>query len=241
VVAVTLAPELPGALDLVRTLAGRGVLVSIGHTEATYAQAMAAAAAGATAVTHLFNAMPPLRHREPGVVGAVLDGATPNDGTAPDGGTAPAGRGSAGAGLVAGVIVDGHHVHPAVVRTAWRTLGPRRFMLVSDATAALGLPDGPTVLGEQPVVLREGAVRLAADPGTLAGSAAGLDHCVRTLVAITGCPPAEALVAATRTPADLLRRPDLGRLEVGARADVTLWTPDLALAGVIAAGRLLED
>jgi N-acetylglucosamine-6-phosphate deacetylase len=211
---VTLAPELPGALDVVRALVERGVQVWIGHTEATYAQTVAAGAAGARAVTHLCNAMPRFDHREPGPVGAAL-----GDGR-----------------LVAGVIVDGHHVHPAMVRTAWRALGPGRFMLVSDTTAALGLPPGRTVLGDQDVVLDGATVRLADAPDTLAGSAVGLDHCVRTLVAMTGCPPADALVAATRTPADLLGRPDLGRLDVGAAADVALWDADLHLHGVIVGG-----
>jgi N-acetylglucosamine-6-phosphate deacetylase len=173
-------------------------------------------------VTHLFNAMPPLLHRDPGPVGAVL------------------GNPSGDAGLVAGVVVDGRHVHPAVVRTAWRALGPARFLLVSDATAALGRPDGPTVLGDQEVVVAGGTVRLAAAPGTLAGSAVGLDDCVRTLVEVTGCAPADAFAAATLTPADLLDRPDLGRLEPGARADVAVWTPDLRLQAVVAGGRPVD-
>jgi N-acetylglucosamine-6-phosphate deacetylase len=159
--------------------------------------------------------MPQLGHRTPGLVGAALGDAR----------------------LVAGVIVDGHHVHPAAVRTAWNALRPNRFMLVSDSTAALGLPPGPSVLGEQRVLLEGDVVRLADGSGTLAGSAVGLDHCVRTLVAVTGCDPAEAFVAATRAPADLLGRPDLGRLDVGAAADVALWSPDLTLAGLVLAGR----
>ncbi|WP_198950232.1 N-acetylglucosamine-6-phosphate deacetylase [Kineosporia sp. A_224] len=214
-VVATLAPELPGALDVVADLTARGVVVWMGHTMATYEQTLAAVAAGARAVTHLFNAMPPLGHRDPGPVGAVLGD---DD-------------------LVAGVIADGLHVHPAVVRAAWKALGRSRFMLVSDTTAALGLPDGRTVLGDHEVVLERGAVRLASDGVTLAGSGVGLDHCVRTLVAATGCPPAEAFVAATRTPADLLRRPDLGRLVVGGRADVVVWTPDLHPRTVVVGGR----
>jgi N-acetylglucosamine-6-phosphate deacetylase len=221
VVAVTLAPELPGGLDLVARLAARGVLVWVGHTEATLEQTLAAVRAGARAVTHLYNAMPGLQHREPGPVGAVLGGPGP-------GGSGPA--------LVAGLVVDGHHVHPTVVRATWNALGPHRLMLVSDATAALGLPDGSTVLGGHDVLLAAGAVRLAADPATLAGSAVGLDHCVRSLVAATGCDPAAAFVSATRTPTDLLGRPDLGRLAPGARADVAVWSPDLALRRVFVAG-----
>jgi N-acetylglucosamine-6-phosphate deacetylase len=224
VVTVTLAPELPGALDVVADLTSRGVAVWIGHSEATFEQAKAATAAGARAVTHLYNAMPPLHHREPGLVGAVLGGF---GGDLPD--------------LVAGVIVDGLHLHPAVVRATWAVLGAERFVLVSDTTAALDLPDGPTVLGDQEVVVAAGAVRLAADGITLAGSGVGLDYCVRTLVATTGCPPAEAFTAATRTPATLLGRPDLGVLAPGARGDLAVWTPDLTLRAVVIGGRIHQE
>lgn len=224
VVAVTLAPELPGALDVVADLTGRGVAVWIGHSEATFEQARAATAAGARAVTHLYNAMPPLRHREPGLVGAVLGGF---GGDPPD--------------LVAGVIVDGLHLHPAVVRATWEVLGTERFVLVSDTTAALDLPDGPTVLGDHDVVVQAGAVRLAADGLTLAGSGVGLDRCVRTLVATTGCPAAAAFTAATRTPATLLGRPDLGVLTPGARGDLAVWTPDLTLNAVVIGGRIHQE
>jgi len=113
---VTIAPELPGALAVVRSLAARGVVVCIGHTEASADQAAAAVAAGARAVTHLGNAMPPMLSREPGPVGMVL----------------------AGGDLVAGVIADGHHLHPTTLRAFWRALGPERFLTVSDSTAALG-------------------------------------------------------------------------------------------------------
>lgn len=177
---VTLAPELPGALEVVATLAGRGVVVSVGHTEATAAEVAAAVEAGATCVTHLGNAMPAMRPREPGPVGAAL------------------GHGF----LVAGVIVDGHHLDPAFVRTAWRALGPHRFLSVSDTTAALGMPDGPARLGHRDVVVADGTVRLA--DGTLAGSAASLSRCVSLLVEQTGCAPAEAVATASTTPLRLL-------------------------------------
>ncbi len=224
VVTVTLAPELPGALDVIADLTARGVAVWIGHSEATFEQVRAATGAGARAVTHLYNAMPSLHHRQPGIVGAVLGGF---GGDPPD--------------LVAGVIVDGLHLHPAVVRATWRVLGVERFVLVSDTTAALDLPDGPTVLGDQEVILQGGAVRLAADGLTLAGSGVGLDHCVRSLVAATGCPPAEAFTAATRTPATLLGRPDLGVLAAGARGDLAVWTPDLTLRAVVTGGRIHQE
>jgi N-acetylglucosamine-6-phosphate deacetylase len=179
---VTLAPELPGALDVVAELVGRGVVVSVGHTSASAAEVAAAVDAGARCFTHLGNAMPPVSPRDPGPVGVAL-----------------------GSDLVAGLIVDGHHLDPWFVRTAWRALGPTRFLSVSDTTAALGLPDGPTRLGDQEVVLADGAVRLA--DGTLAGSAASLLDCVRLLVEQTGCTLADAVATATSTPLRLLGLP----------------------------------
>jgi N-acetylglucosamine-6-phosphate deacetylase len=183
VVMATIAPELPGALDVVARLVAEGVVVSVGHTDATAAQVGAAVEAGARMVTHLGNTMPPLLPREPGPVGVTLGGSD----------------------LVAGVIVDGHHLDPLFVRTAWRALGPGRFVSVSDTTAGLGLPDGPTRLGDQDVVVAAGTVRLA--DGTLAGSASSLLDCLRTLVAQVGCPVEEAVATATTTPLALLGLP----------------------------------
>jgi len=178
----TIAPELPGAVEVIERLVSRGIVVSVGHTAATTAEVAAAVEAGARCVTHLGNAMPPLLSREPGPVGAAFGG-----------------------DLVAGLIVDGHHLDPLFVRTAWRSLGPDRFLSVSDTTAALGLPDGPARLGDQDVVVFDGTVRLA--DGTLAGSAASLLECLRILVAQTGCTVDEALATATTTPLALLGLP----------------------------------
>ena len=211
---VTLAPELPGAVDAVRALTAAGVVVSLGHTDASAVAVEAAVDAGARMVTHLFNAMPGLGHREPGPVGVALSDER----------------------LVAGIIVDGLHVAPDVVRIVWRLLGPDRLLLVSDAAAALGLPDGRTVLGEQDVVVDAGAVRL--EDGTLAGSAAGLDACVRNLAAYVGCSFDEALAAATLVPAALLGRTDIGRLRVGARADLALLGDDGCVAMTIVGGEV---
>jgi N-acetylglucosamine-6-phosphate deacetylase len=216
----TVAPELTGSTDLIAELTRSGVSVWLGHTQATYNEVRAAIAAGATAATHLHNAMPGMMNRDPGLVGAVLGDAD----------------------LVAGVILDGHHLHPATVRATWRSLGCERLMLVSDATAALGLPDGPITLGNQHVILADGAVRLADDSETLAGSGIGLEQCVRNLVTLTGCRLEDALVCATLTPATLLAIDDIGHLDVGAHADITLWnvsTGPSTLAGVICGGRAL--
>jgi N-acetylglucosamine-6-phosphate deacetylase len=218
VLMVTLAPELPGAIDVVRQLTERGVLVSLGHTAAELDQMRTATAAGARAVTHLFNAMPGLDHREPGPVGAAL-------------GTD---------GLIAGVIVDGLHVHPTTVRAAYRALGPARFLAVSDTTAALDQPDGPSWLGGRPVVIGGGAVRLV-DDGGLAGSAVGLDQCLRLLAEYTGLPPVAVLAAATTVPAGLLGRAELGRLQPGSVADVVLFDPQLEPVVTIVGGDVIHD
>ncbi|GAA4706801.1 N-acetylglucosamine-6-phosphate deacetylase [Nocardioides conyzicola] len=180
---VTIAPELPGALAVIERLVARGIVVSVGHTAATTADVVAAVEAGARCVTHLGNAMAPLLPREPGPVGVAMGG---DD-------------------LVAGLIVDGHHLDPHFVRAAWRALGPTRFLSVSDTTAALGLPDGPTRLGDQEVVVADGTVRL--HDGTLAGSAASLLGCLRHLVAQTGCSVEDAVATATTTPLSLLGLP----------------------------------
>jgi N-acetylglucosamine-6-phosphate deacetylase len=222
VVVVTVAPELPDASEVIRSLVGRGVVVSIGHTSATTTQVEAAIRAGASCVTHLFNAMPPLGHREPGPVGTALGDDR----------------------LVAGVIADGHHVDPLTLRVAWRCLGPDRFLAVSDTTAALGLPDGATLLGEQDVVVAEGTVRLP--DGTLAGSAASLLDCVGVLLRTTGCTLADAITTATTTPARVLGDRRLGRLDDGCHGDLVLLDHDpasdrLDLVASVVAGRVCHD
>ena len=216
VVMVTLAPELPGALDVVEALAGRGVLVSVGHTDATEAQVAEAVARGARLVTHLGNAMPPLQGREPGPVGVALGDRR----------------------LVAGVIADGHHLHAATLAAYWHALGPERFLAVTDCTAALGLADGPARLGDQHVVVRDGTVRL--EDGTLAGSAASLPECLRVLHDVTGASLAEAVATCTTTPAALLGDDGRGRIGPGARGDLTLVDPDLGLVATVVGGRVLH-
>jgi N-acetylglucosamine-6-phosphate deacetylase len=218
VLIATIAPELPGALEVIAALAARGVIVSVGHTEATTAEVLAAVAAGARLVTHLGNAMPPLLAREPGPVGVALGGDV----------------------LVAGVIADGVHHHPLSLRTAWRALAPGRFLAVTDTTAALGQPDGPARLGNQDVIVADGAVRLA--DGTLAGSAASLSQCLRTLLEQAGASLAEAVAACTATPARVVGDASRGTLDAGARADVTLLDPrTLDPVATIAAGRVIHD
>jgi N-acetylglucosamine-6-phosphate deacetylase len=215
---VTLAPELPGALAVTRRLRERGVVVSAGHSLATLAEARAGFEAGITAGTHLFNAMPPLDHREPGLAGALL--ADPR--------------------ATFGLIADGVHVHPAMAALAWRAGGPNRLALVTDAMAALGRPPGDYRLGDRMVRVDETSARLA--DGRLAGSILSLDQAVRNLIRFTGCAPAEAIRAATEAPARLLGLPgERGRIAPGAVADLVLLTPELQVAATLVAGEVLWE
>jgi N-acetylglucosamine-6-phosphate deacetylase len=213
---VTLAPELPGATALIRVLTARGIVVSAGHSTATYAQALAGFEAGITYGTHCFNAMPPLEHREPGLPGALL--------------THPA--------LTVGLIPDGIHVHPAVVALIWAAKGSHRLTLVSDAMAALGMPPGQYLLGDFEVIVGEADARLA--DGTLAGSILPLDAALRNLMAFTGCSLTEALPTVTTTPAALLGLDNQrGQIAPGFMADLVLLTPDLQVAATIVNGEVL--
>ena len=212
---VTVAPELPGALGVVRRLVAAGVVVAAGHTEATTTEAAAAVAAGVTYLTHLFNAMPPLAHREPGPVGLAL----------------------AGGHVVAGLIADGIHVHPLAVAAAYRALGPDRLNLVTDAVAAMGRPAGTYRLGADDITVGPDGVRLG--DGTLAGSALSIDHAVRNLRSFTGCSIAEAVATVTSTPARVLGLATKGTVAPGHDADITLLDRDLrVVATIVRAGWL---
>lgn len=194
---VTLGAELHDALGAITALAGRGVVVSIGHSGAPAARAVEAFDAGATMVTHLFNAMGPLHQREPGVAGAALVDDR----------------------VTAGLIADLVHVHPAMLRTAFRTKGPGRVALVTDAVAWRA-----GHLAAADVTLVDGAPRLA--DGTIAGSALTMDVAVRNVVEAAGVPLADALTAASTTPADVLGDRSRGRIEPGARADLAVLDRD---------------
>lgn len=215
---VTLAPELPGALAVVRALAERGVVVAAGHSSAGAAAAEAAVDAGVRYVTHLFNGMAPLHHRRPGLVGVALTDER----------------------LRVGVIADGVHVDPLVVALAARLLGDR-LSLVTDAMAALGLPPGEVRLGDVTATVSpgDGAVRLP--DGTLAGSTLTLDRAVRNVVAAGGRPLAEVVAAVTSTPAALLGIPDRGVIAPGAVGDVVLLTPAGEVVATVVGGRVAHD
>jgi N-acetylglucosamine-6-phosphate deacetylase len=208
---MTVAPELPGGLDLVAALVERGILVHIGHTDADAATAHAAFDRGARALTHIHNAHRRFASRDPGPAGVAL--------TRPD--------------VTVTAIVDGVHLAPETAGVAW--LAARdRLCLVTDAIAAAGLGDGTFRMGEREIHVAGGASRLA--DGTLAGSVVTMDRAVRELVALGASIP-EAVAAATIAPARLLGRDDLGVLAPGARADVAVLDDDLHVVRTLAAGR----
>lgn len=203
---VTVAAETVGPEQISRLVAG-GIVVSIGHSESTYAQVAAAVEAGASMVTHLFNAQTQLGHREPGVVGAVLD---------------------LGA-LSAGLIADGIHVHPVAMGAALRAKrGPGRIFIVTDAMSPTGTDAESFVLTGQKVFRKNGALRLA--DGTLAGADLTMDQAIRVITGQVGLPLEEALRMASLYPAEAMRLgPDYGHLRRGARADFTVLGEDLSV------------
>jgi N-acetylglucosamine-6-phosphate deacetylase len=214
VAAMTVAPELPGALELVEWLAGQGVQVRIGHTDATALTAHAAFDAGARAITHIHNAHRPFAARDPGPAGAAL----------------------ARDDVAVTAIVDGIHLAPETVAVVRRAAGPR-LCVVSDAIAAAGLGDGRFTLGELAVDVREGRSTLA--DGTLAGSVSALDRSLRLLVE-NGATLADAVCAVSRAPALLAEHPELGVLEPGAPADVAILDDDLRVTRTLVAGVELQ-
>jgi N-acetylglucosamine-6-phosphate deacetylase len=211
---VTLAPELDGALAAIRQLAQAGVVVSVGHSDATGQQVSAAATCGARMVTHLFNAQRPMHHREPGVVGQALSDIR----------------------LTSGLIADLRHVSGQVAAIAFAA-APGRICLVTDAAACAGMPPGRYVLGGQPIELPPGdAEPPVRTDGTLAGSALRMDSAVANMAA-AGVGLVESVAAATRIPADLIGRADLGRVAAGAAADFAWLGDDLRTKATWIAGR----
>ena len=208
---MTLAPELPGALELIDALIGRGVTVSLGHSDADAATAQLAFDRGAAAVTHLFNAMRRFEPRDAGIAFAAL------------------GRDD----VFITLIVDGHHLAADTVRVAWRAAGDR-VADQDDAVAAAAAPDGDYTLGGNVAVHSEGGVVRNRD-GSLAGSALSMSAAVRNSCAL-GVPLPAALAAATEAPARMARRPDLGRIEPGASADLVVLDDALQLERVLLGG-----
>ncbi|OQR32594.1 N-acetylglucosamine-6-phosphate deacetylase [Pseudomonas sp. Bc-h] len=209
---ITIAPEIAGHVELIQALAAQGVRLQIGHTLGSYEEGVRALEAGATSFTHLYNAMSPLHHREPGIVGAALAHAR-----------------------YAELIPDLLHVHPGAIRVALRSI-PCLYC-VTDSTAATGMPDGEYKLGSHTVTKCLGGVRLA--DGTLAGSTLTMDQALRNLVKI-GLPLAEASQRLSQFPADYLGIEERGRLQTGSWADAVYLNRDLTLTAVMVEGETIE-
>ncbi|CAL9309554.1 MULTISPECIES: N-acetylglucosamine-6-phosphate deacetylase [Streptomyces] len=211
---VTLATELPGGTDSVRLLAEHGVIAAIGHTDATYEQTVEAIDAGATVATHLFNAMPPLGHRTPGPIAALLEDDR----------------------ITVELINDGTHLHPAALQLAFHRAGARRVAFITDAMDAAGFGDGRYWLGPLEVEVADGVARLASD-GTIAGSTLTLDRAFQRAVTVDGLSVEDAVQALSATPARLLGMSDrIGSLEPGKDADLVLLDADFELKGVMRRG-----
>jgi N-acetylglucosamine-6-phosphate deacetylase len=218
---VTLAPELPGVDAAIRRFLDAGVIVAVGHTDASYEQTQQAIAAGATVGTHLFNAMPPLHHREPGPALALLQDP----------------------GVTVELIADGVHVHPEVVRAVVQAAGPHRVAVVTDAIAAAGCADGPFRLGAVPIDVVSGVARVRGT-STIGGSTATMDQLFRNLAGL-GSDADAALVTAVQTtsatPARALGLEGAGALRVGSDANLVVLNRDLRVTAVMAHGDWLAD
>jgi N-acetylglucosamine-6-phosphate deacetylase len=213
---VTIAPELDGGLDLVAWLSAGGHHVSLGHSAATYEQTLAAVAAGARHATHLFNRMPPIHHRSPGLAGTVLQ---TDD-------------------VAAEIICDGVHVHPAMVRLALAAKGPSRLFAITDGTAVAGLPTGSmAALGNQPITAGESAAFLA--DGTLAGSTLTMSGAFQRLVEKMGVSLVDAAVMCATTPARELGLVGHGVIALDAVADLVVLDRQLTVVQTYVAGRLV--
>jgi N-acetylglucosamine-6-phosphate deacetylase len=211
----TIAPEIPGGLELIRRLAGLGVRVAIGHSAADLVTAQAGYDAGGTTTTHLFNAMTGVEHRAPGVAVAAL---IRDD-------------------IYVELIADGHHVDPSIWPIVWRTKPLERLLLVSDALSLAGMGDGRVVIGGQEIEVRDGRCAIVGS-GTLAGSVIALDTAVRNLVRHGSSLPA-AVAAASRNPLAMLGIEDRGRLASGQRADLVELEENLRVRRVMRNGAWL--
>jgi N-acetylglucosamine-6-phosphate deacetylase len=214
---VTIAPELEGALDLIKHLSTAGHFVSLGHSGATYEQARAGIDAGARQATHLFNRMPPLSHRAPGLAGAILQSDE----------------------VAAELICDGVHVHPAVVRVAIGAKHASRIMAITDGTAGAGLPAGTrTAIGGRPITVRDAAYL---DDGTLAGSVLTMDLAFERLITLIGLTPVDAALLCSTTPARELGLHGHGVLAPGAVADLVVLDRKYRPAQTWIGGELVYD
>ncbi|MBC9728884.1 N-acetylglucosamine-6-phosphate deacetylase [Streptomyces sp. TRM68367] len=216
---VTLATELPGGIDSVRLLAEHGVIAAVGHTDATYEQTVEAIEAGATVATHLFNAMPPLGHRDPGPIAALLEDER----------------------VTVELINDGTHLHPAALQLAFHHAGGRRVAFITDAMDAAGFGDGRYMLGPLEVEVEGGVARLV-EGDSIAGSTLTLDRAFQRAVTIDRLPVEDVVAALSANPARLLGMDDeIGSLEPGKYADLVVLDAGFGLKGVMRRGEWVVD
>ena len=213
---MTIAPELAMSDEIIRTLVSRGAVASFGHSKARYEEAIRGFEMGITHVTHLFNAMPSLLHRDPGPLAAIFE--------RPD--------------ITCQVITDGVHIHPSVLRLTWHALGERRFVTITDGMHAMGLPDGHYVYNDLQYESKEGAARYK--DGTLIGTAVGLSQMLARLTQFTPCPVPVAIKTVTENAARVLGLERVkGSIAPGYDADLVILEPDLSVHATIAAGRVV--
>lgn len=216
---ITMAPEEPGGVDFISKATELGVAVSVGHTTADYDTAMAAFAAGATQATHLYNAMPSIHHRMPGVIGAAFDNP----------------------GVRAELICDGVHIHDSIVRLTFRMFGAERMIIISDSLRATGMPDGQYPFGGQEIEVHGNRATIVGQPDTLAGSVTSLMGCLRQAIGM-GIPKADAVRACTYNPACAIGIDDrAGTLDIGKEASIVLLDEkDLSIRAIIFKGNRVQ-
>ena len=213
---MTVAPELPGSADIIRTLADHGTVASFGHSKANYDETVRGFGMGIDHVTHLFNAMASLHHRDPGPLAAIFE--------RPD--------------ITCQVITDGVHIHPAVLRLAYRALGPERFVTITDGMHAMGLPDGHYVYNKLEYESKDGTARYK--DGTLIGTALGLSQLLARLTQFAPCSAATAIKTVTENAAQVLGLESTkGAIAPGRDADLVILDEDLSVHTTIVAGRVV--
>ncbi len=213
---MTIAPELPGGPEAIRTLVDHGTIASFGHSNATYEQAIQGFDAGITHVTHLFNAMPSLHHRQPGPLAAIFE--------RPD--------------VTCQVITDGVHSHPPVLRLAYKVIGSDRFVTITDGMQAMGLPDGHYVYNGIEYEAKDGAARYK--NGTLIGTALGLNQMLARLMRFTGCSLSTAIDTVTKNAAEILGLANAkGSISKDKDADLVLLDDDLSVHATLVGGRVV--
>lgn len=216
VVIVSLAPEIEKALEAIRFLSGRGITISLGHTNATYEEANRGIDAGATHATHIFNGMRPYHHREPGVIGAVL---LDNR-------------------VTCEVIADLIHLHPRTIELTYKLKGPDRMILVSDSMGATGLNDGNYQLGGEKVIVKDSVARL--ENGSLAGSTLTLDKALRNIVNVVGIPFKDALRMITYNPTrEISLERNIGSISIGKMADLVVLDESLKVKATFIEGKMV--